>query len=152
MNLFRRVFDFMKRFGQSTPEPFEPTEPPESVIRQRNAWQLEEVLELIAASYDVSKDQLESEASGLISIIRWAKVNVKLDEYADANADIRYVAYGNDIAAGIDSREIDAEVCRSNDSKSPPSEPGAKVAKGEAYSPPAIAAILREQGWKRRAA
>ncbi len=150
MNIYRRVRDFMRRFGQPVPEPFEPAVPADAVVRQRNAWQLEEVLELIAASYDVPKLQLEGAASELIGIIRWGKVDVKLDEYADANADIRYVAYGNDIAAGIDSREMDAEVARSNDSKSPPVAPGGKVEKGPNYSPPAIAAILREQGWQRR--
>lgn len=146
MNLWARVYSFMVRGNQVTPP--EPVEPSDEVIRQRNAWQLEEVLELIESCYRLEPGQLESAASELIAIIRWSKVQVDLVAYADANADIRYVAYGNDIAAGIDSRDVDAEVCRSNDSKTPPAEPGGKVAKGPNYSPPAIAAILKEQGWR----
>lgn len=145
---YERVAAFMRRFGQDTPE--RPTVPSDEVIRNRCRWLLEETLELLEACFGPeSHGPIESAASELAGVIRWSPVRVDMEAYADANADIRYVAYGNDIAAGIDSRETDAEVARSNDSKSPPDAPGGKVAKGPSYSPPAIAAILREQGWQR---
>lgn len=146
MSHFDRVHAFMRRFGQETPG--RPTAPDDETLRKRDAWLLEEVLELLESHYEVEPGQLESAASDLIGIIRWARVRFDMVGHADANADIRYIAIGNDIAAGIDSRDIDAEVARSNDTKEPPAEPGGKVAKGESYSPPAIAAILKEQGWK----
>lgn len=149
MNVWQRVFSFMVRFGQHVPsQPFSPVVPESEVIRKRCLWQLEETLELIQACFGGDTQAIESASAELVGLIRWKPVKVDLAAYADANADIRYVAYGNDIAAGIDSRDIDAEVCRSNDTKAPATEPGGKVQKGPNYSPPAIAAILREQGWR----
>ena len=146
MNQFDEVRAFMKRFGQETPET--PGVPSDEVIRNRCRWLLEETLELLEACFGPeAHGNIESAASELAGLIRWSPVRVDLVAYADANADIRYVAYGNDVAAGIDGRETDAEVARSNRSKSPPDAPGMKVAKGPNYEPPAIAAILREQGW-----
>jgi predicted HAD superfamily Cof-like phosphohydrolase len=147
MNLWRRVYGFMLAYGQHIPAPFVPTVPSDAVIRQRCKWQLEETLELLEACFG---DQVAIEAGGaeLMGFIKWATVKFDMVKYADANGDIRYVAYGNDIAAGIDSRAIDAEISRSNDTKTPPAEPGGKVQKGPNYEPPMIAAILREQGWK----
>jgi len=147
VNLYLRVACFFRKFGQAAPDA--PSVPDVEVIRNRCMWQLEETLELLAACYGGDVAAIESAACELVGLIRWAPVKVDLVAYADANADIRYVAYGNDIAAGIDSRETDAEIARSNDSKSPPSAPGGKVQKGAGYSPPALAGILREQGWGR---
>ena len=74
---------------------------------------------------------------------------VDLVAYADANADIRYVAYGNDIAAGIDGRETDKEVALSNDTKGQPDPTSGKIAKGEGYRAPDIAGVLEDLGWRR---
>jgi len=146
-----KVAAFMRRFGQPTPGA--PCVPPEDVVRNRCRWQMEETLELLGACFGG-----DDEAGGIIVYLRAGAerliddcaVRVDLVAYADANADIRYVAYGNDIAAGIDSREVDAEVAASNDSKEMPDEPGGKVRKGAGYKPPNIAGILKDQGWKDR--
>jgi len=146
LNLFSRVLGFMDKFGQHVPEPFVPTVPRDEVIRRRCRWLMEEAFELLSACF-ANDPKLVQLRGYVFDFIDNATVLVDLVQYADANSDIRYVATGNDIAAGIDSRDIDAEVCRSNDSKSPPEVPGGKVRKGDGYSPPAIIAILREQGW-----
>ena len=144
-----RVKSFMLRFAQACPGA--PIVPPDDVVRQRCKWQLEETFELLRACFPGGRvcgtaelDDLEKQA---LAIIHTWMPDVDLVAYADANADIRYVAYGNDIAAGIYSPDVDAEVCRSNDTKSPPG-PDGKVRKGENYQPPDIAGVLREQGWK----
>ena len=106
-------------------------------------------LELLEACFPAMRNDFYSRESigQLHYVIRNYAVAVDLVAYADANADIRYVAYGNDIAAGIDGRETDAEVARSNDTKGP-CGPDGKVSKGPTYSPPDIAGVLKDQGWK----
>jgi predicted HAD superfamily Cof-like phosphohydrolase len=152
VNLFYRVLTFMVRFGQVEAYPLTspPHAPADDVVRKRCLWLIEEALELLEACFP--GERAIAEIAGcrrsLRELIEGEPVRVDLVAYADANADIRYVAYGNDVAACIDSRDIDAEVCRSNDTKQPPKESGGKVEKGPNYSPPAIAAILREQGWR----
>ena len=149
MNLFARVWAFMAKYGQRIPADFYPQAPADEDVRNRCRWQLEETVELLVACFGKeTADQFLAASSELYGLIKWQPVKVDLVAYADANADIRFVAYGNDVAAGIDGREIDAEVCRSNMTKQPPSEPGGKVRKGPNYEPPQIAAILREQGMK----
>ena len=149
--LYERVVEFMERFGQPFPAPFVPKAPPDDVVRNRCRWQLEETLELLEACFpgwdSPPRPPLELFKKQLLAGIESAPVKVDLVAYADANADIRYVAYGNDIAAGIYSPDVDAEVCRSNDTKSPPG-PDGKVRKGEAFSPADVAGVLKEQGWK----
>lgn len=152
-HLWNRVFHFILRFQPTAiPTDFHPQAPPDEVVRQRCKWQLEETLELLEAcfgrdQFDWERNDIAKAKNILDGVCEYGKVYVDMVKYADANADIRYVAYGNDIAAGIDSRETDAEVARSNDSKSPPEQPGGKVLKGPKYQPPQIAAILKEQGW-----
>lgn len=159
MTVFNRVLNFMLRFGQlehaKTQEPnrftssLYPQIPPDDVVRNRCKWQVEETLELLEACFDFGPNQphYRDTVECLRAAMDLAPVQVDLVAYADANADIRYVAYGNDIAAGIYSPDVDAEVCRSNDSKSPPG-PDGKVRKGDGYRPPDIAGVLKEQGWK----
>ncbi len=161
MNLYERVGEFMLRFGQARhlfgktsglTTHIGPQVPPDDVVRNRCKWQVEETLELLRAclTRDIESWErvaIEHARNVLTSAIEKGRVDVDLVEYADASADIRYVAYGNDIAAGIYSPDVDAEVCRSNDTKSPPG-PDGKVSKGPSYSPPDIAGVLKEQGWK----
>lgn len=153
-SLYRRDLEFMRRYRQSVRET--PEVPPDHVVRQRLRWQIEEMFELLEACFwkpvsskNVSIYQAELNALSyrLMRLIRDAPLAVDLVAYADANADIRYISYGNDIAAGIYSPEIDEEVARSNDTKEPPAEDEGKVRKGADYSPPDIARILRKQGW-----
>jgi predicted HAD superfamily Cof-like phosphohydrolase len=165
-SLFRRVFDFMLTYRQSGPEAQAPRVPSDHVVRQRLRWHLEETFELLRACLANEGDQvarsLASSVDGiasyhppldlfrvkLIELIRDAKIEVNLVEYADANADIRFISYGNDIAAGIYSPAVDQEVARSNDTKDLPLEQEGKVRKGPNYSPPDIEGVLRKQGWK----
>lgn len=149
-DLFWRVRNFMTVFGQNVPEPFAPTVPADEVIRNRCRWQFEETLELFAACFggEALARELEILRCSADVILRESPVEVDLVEYADANADIRYVAYGNDIAAGIYSAEVDEVVADSNDSKSPPEKPGDKIVKGPNYKAPDIEGVLRKQGWK----
>jgi predicted HAD superfamily Cof-like phosphohydrolase len=162
-SLYRRDLEFMRRYRQSVRET--PQAPPDHVVRQRLRWHLEETFELLRACLKNNGDQvfrsLSTKIDGIASyhppldlfreklfeLIADAGIEVDLVEYADANADIRYISYGNDLAAGIYSPEIDEEVARSNDTKEPPAEDEGKVRKGVDYSPPDIARILRKQGW-----
>jgi predicted HAD superfamily Cof-like phosphohydrolase len=150
MSLFISVRNFMRRFGQFSPVPFIPQAPPDDVVRNRCRWQLEETIELLLACFPNEADRadIRNAQTELNAIIREADVKVDMVEYADANADIRYVACGNDIAAGVDSDPIDDEVIQSNDTKMAPEVPGGKVQKGPNYQPPRIAERLRDQGWK----
>lgn len=144
-SLYRRDLEFMRRYRQSVRET--PEVPPDYVVRQRLRWHIEETFELLYACLphgfflDQARELIEYAINNL-------PLCVDLAEYADANADIRYISYGNDIAAGIYSPEIDEEVARSNDTKEPPAEHEGKVRKGVDYSPPDIARILRKQGWQ----
>jgi predicted HAD superfamily Cof-like phosphohydrolase len=76
-----------------------------------------------------------------------------LVEIADALADIVYVAYGAALEHGIDLDKVLEEVHRSNMSKlhhetgEPIYREDGKVLKGKNYTPPAVADILKEQGW-----
>jgi predicted HAD superfamily Cof-like phosphohydrolase len=146
-DLWSRVLDFMQKRDQHVAP--RPAIPPDDVVRQRCRWQLEETFELLEACFRDPPDQrgFKKAREAALHIINNQLVNVDLVAYADANADIRYVAYGNDIAAGIDGRETDAEVARSNETKGP-CGPDGKVSKGPTYSPPDIAGVLKDQGWK----
>jgi len=145
--MFKRVYAFMARFGQHIPSPFVPTVPPDEVVRQRCRWLTEEVFEFLEACF--ANDPKLTQLRGYVfDFIDHATVLVDIVGYAKESSDIRYVANGDCVAAGIDCRDIDAEVCRSNDTKSPPEVPGGKVRKGDGYSPAAIVPILREQGWE----
>jgi len=150
IDLWERVYRFMWTREQNVPrEPFAPQIPSDNVVRQRCRWQLEETLELIEACYPDSVAEVRSVAARLQCLIAEHAIDVDLVAYADANADIRYVAYGNDIAAGIDGRETDKEVALSNDTKGQPDPTSGKITKGEGYRAPDIAGVLEDLGWRR---
>ena len=82
-----------------------------------------------------------------------AVADIDIAEYADAIADIIYVALGAAVEAGIDIEPVIEEVIDSNNSKIDwqSAQPWArhgngKIAKTERYSPPNIAPILERQG------
>lgn len=85
---------------------------------------------------------------------REAEANNDLIEMADALADLVYVAYGAALEHGIDLDHVLKEVQRSNLSKLhhetglPIYREDGKVLKGENFTPPDIAKVLREQGWQ----
>lgn len=84
--------------------------------------------------------------------LRFAQVESDLVEIADALADLLYVVYGAADVYGIPIHEVFNEVQRSNMSKlgadgKPILRSDGKIMKGENYSEPDIAPILRKAGW-----
>lgn len=76
----------------------------------------------------------------------------RLDHFAHELADVVYVAYGTAAVHGIDLDAVIAEVHRANMSKLGPDgrvlrRADGKVLKGDSYTPPDVAAVLRAQGW-----
>ena len=69
-------------------------------------------------------------------------------EMVDALADILVVTYGSAVEMGVDLEPVFAEVHRSNMSKNGGLDPGGKVLKGPAFSPPNILETLRNQGYE----
>ncbi|MFF3325818.1 MazG nucleotide pyrophosphohydrolase domain-containing protein [Streptomyces sp. NPDC002889] len=74
----------------------------------------------------------------------------RLDHVAHELADVVYIAYGTAAVYGIDLDAVIAEVHRANMSKlGPDGRPvlraDGKVLKGDSYSPPDVAGLLREQ-------
>lgn len=67
-------------------------------------------------------------------------------EMIDALADILVVTYGTAVEMGVDLEPVFAEVHRSNMSKNGGRDPGGKVLKGPAFSPPDLVTVLRQQG------
>jgi predicted HAD superfamily Cof-like phosphohydrolase len=149
IDLWARVLGFMMSRNQAAPQ--SPCAPSDDIVRQRCRWQLEETLELLEACFPHSMhvSSIANTRLALSALINTAPVDVDIVAYADANADIRYVAYGNDIAAGIDGRETDVEVALSNDTKGPADPATGKVLKGNGYRPPDIAGVLEDQGWRK---
>lgn len=64
----------------------------------------------------------------------------------DALGDLLYVTYGMAVALGVDMDAVFREIHRSNMTKSIESEMDGKVIKGNAFEPPDIEGILKEQG------
>ena len=69
-------------------------------------------------------------------------------EMVDALADILVVTYGSAVEMGVDLEPVFAEVHRSNLSKNGGLDPGGKVLKGPAFSPPNILETLTKQGYE----
>lgn len=150
MNLYHLVKNFHDWFRVGAPAT--PVIPDDETIRLRCRMQVEETLELLEACFESSPECWSSvdiaRARNILNgVCEQGRVDVNLVGYADANADIRYIAYGNDIAAGIDATMIDSEVHASNMTKQAAGE-GKKVKKGPAYVKPDIAGCLRAMGWR----
>jgi predicted HAD superfamily Cof-like phosphohydrolase len=106
-----------------------PTEVSPELARHRQELMREEVLELAEAVEEG-----------------------RLDHVAHELADVVYLAYGTAAVHGIDLDAVIAEVHRANMSKlGPDGRPArradGKVLKGDSYTPPDVAAVLRAQGW-----
>ena len=69
-------------------------------------------------------------------------------EMVDALADILVVTYGAAVEMGVDLEPVFAEVHRSNMSKNGGKDPGGKILKGDAFTPPNILAELVKQGYE----
>jgi predicted HAD superfamily Cof-like phosphohydrolase len=122
--------------------------PAEDIIRLRPKLVFEEAFELLRATFGARTD-IEELWAYVQRLIRTAKIQVSLPEVADALADLAYVVEGGNLAYGIDSRAVLAEVHRSNLSKvgGYKNEDG-KWVKPSTYSKPDIVSVLKKQGWQ----
>lgn len=121
----KAVQRFMSNFGQNLPE--RPTLLDEETSSLRARLTLEEAFEKITKGLGLTVtiiDDFGGEAkiseAGLKQVsFAFQKVKeTDLVELADGIADVTFVNLGDACAAGIDMEPIDAEVARSNDSKS----------------------------------
>jgi predicted HAD superfamily Cof-like phosphohydrolase len=148
--LRNQVYAFMTTFSQPTRE--EPGTPPEDVIRLRARLVVEEVFEMLHATFDM-RDRNEVEALELLEGslhhgIRTAPIRVDLPELADAFADIDYVVEGARLAFGINGEPIADEVHRANMAKHGGPVVDGKQLKPAGWTPPDVARLLVEQGWR----
>jgi predicted HAD superfamily Cof-like phosphohydrolase len=120
----KAVRDFMRFFGQATPE--RPTPLDEETSKLRATLILEEAFETITKGLGLTVvvvDDFGGEAkvseAGLKQISFQFKKEKETDlvELADGVADIGFVSEGTAVAAGIDMEPIHTEVARSNASK-----------------------------------
>lgn len=125
MNNHQRMVEiFMGAFEQDVPSSFRP-----------HSFPAELRLKLIREEVDELESALEKKD--------WIEV-------IDALCDILYVTYGAASALGVDIEPFFAEIQRSNMSKlglngKPVKREDGKVIKGENYSPPDLAAVMRRE-------
>lgn len=160
------VRQFMRVFGQPiSGVPGElPTAPSlhgfkgDDMIRFRVRLIAEEFVELLSAVFATAPmlggvliNKLESD---LRELVDGATIDLDMPELIDATIDIDYVIEGFRSTLGIDATPLWAEVHRSNMAKAGPDgvprrrPVDGKVMKPDGWTPPAIAAELRAQGWK----
>lgn len=140
-----RVRQFHEAMGIPVRE--RPTMPSEEERLLRCRLLLEETLEYIHASGCVVRitGALEGTLTGAIID---AVGEPDLAAMAQENADVRYIAHGNDLTGGF-SPEVFAEVHAANmtkfgDDGKPVRRADGKVIKGPNYRPPNVAKVLRE--------
>lgn len=125
MNNHQRMVEiFMRAFEQDVPSSFSP-----------HSFPAELRMKLIREEVDELQSALEKK--------EWIEV-------IDALCDILYVTYGAASALGVDIEPFFEEVQRSNISKlgldgKPIKREDGKVIKGENYSPPDLAAVMRRE-------
>ena len=154
MSRFEDVQDFMLAFGQQVRDvPTTDITPEEQLLRARLVF--EEAMEFVdamgcAVVHDMGQWQimLKSEYNNAES------ADIDLPEAADALADSLVVIYGSFATLGIEPKSVFDEVHRSNMAKLGPNgqpilrEGDRKVLKPEGWTPPNIAGVLIEQGWR----
>lgn len=140
MSEHEKVKDFHRALELPTNE--RPTMPDEATRVLRCRLLLEETLEYIRASGCVvmhwgdGRQTVESRPDLV--------VEPNLAAMAQENADVRYIAHGNDLAMGVDGRVFD-EVHRANLSKTGGSKRSdGKVLKPEGWKPPDVERVLAE--------
>ncbi len=144
-----QVAEFHEAFGVVTPS--RPKVPGDADVRLRWCLIVEEVLEGIAATFDVDNSHSLDEAIKDLALhIKSGAIKVDMPELADALGDIAYVVEGTAQAFGIDSAPIAKEIHRSNMAKRQGGarHPNGKIAKPPGWTPPAIADCLKAQGWQ----
>jgi len=112
----RRIKDWMRMFGQDTPN--HPTLPDDKILELRCRLLMEEALEFCdAAGFKVTVTPAWGDIKVLVDISKSRGVQPDLDEMVDALADIKYVQEGAACALGVDMEPVDDEVHSSNMSK-----------------------------------
>ncbi len=142
-DLHQQVYAFHWKMG--IPSFSVPAVPDEKRVKLRLVLSAEEFFEQLTAAFPFNRT-LEA---AVIDEIRYAKLDVDLVDLVDSWADMNFIHQGNALDFGIDMKPIQREVARSNLTKEPGNlrEDG-KITKGEAFSPPKIERLLREQGWQ----
>lgn len=144
-----KVWDFHVAMGQ--PRAARPRMPEAARVRFRVRFIMEEALELLEACYPDStamRTILPRVRSDLATIIDEGAVSPDLPAVADALTDLKYVAIGFEIEAGIDGEAVFDLVHKANMEKQagPVREDGKRL-KPEGWQPPDIEGELRRQGW-----
>lgn len=137
----------------SIPVRDKPGVPSDERVRLRLRLIAEEFFELIESAIDTSCQDAEGALIGwakeeIASVISRGPVNVHLDEFVDALADIEYVVLGSAAEVGVDLDPVFREVDRSNKTKCSETDATGKIVKGPDYEPPAIEQCLKAQGWE----
>ncbi len=144
-SLARSVRAFHFKFGH--PVGNVPEVPEETTVRFRVALITEEFLELVSAAYPAASEPIRAVHGALAMINLNHAVRVDLPEFVDAMADLAYVIEGTAAAFGVHMAPVHAEVQRSNMAKDP-NGPDRKPVKPYDWTPPDIAGVLRDQGWR----
>lgn len=142
------VAAFMHAFDQ--PMRDEPGIPDEKIVRLRVELILEEAFEFASACLgngDVWADMFEQPR---LYTRQYPRVNVDLPALADALADLAYVTEGAWLSFGISPQPVLDAVHEANMAKlgGGVDPTTGKVQKSSTWTPPDIARILREQGWR----
>lgn len=147
--LSSQVATFMAMVKQDLPAT--PTIPGDKIVRLRLRLVLEEAFELVESCCVEDKYNtmyLSNLRADVFETIDRMKVTVDLPEYADAIADIMYVAEGAYLAAGINGDPVADEVQRSNLAKlGGDIDANGKARKPAGWTPPDIRGELIKQGW-----
>ncbi len=141
--LREQVYEFQAAFGVTQPET--PTIPPDERVRVRLRLIAEEFLELVEASLAI---EMRATRHYLFDVISHTPIKVDLPEFADACADLDYVVEGSRLEFGIDGGPIRDAVHASNMAKAGGPVVNGKIPKPAGWSPPDVAGLLREQGWR----
>lgn len=140
MNEHEKVKEFHRVCGIATQD--RPTTPEEATRVLRCRLLLEEVLEFIKASGCSVQVNIHRQSFSLLTTHA-----PDLAAMAQENADIRYIAHGNDLAMGVDGRVFDA-VHHANMRKAPGGvvtrRADGKVVKPDGWKPPDVARVLEE--------
>lgn len=137
-----KVKDFHRVMGIPTQD--RPTMPDEATRLLRCRLLLEETLEFIEASGCNVRFLGSHRSHGFHIIITHAP---DLAAMVQENADVRYIAHGNDLALGVDGRVFDAvhvaNLAKASNGVVQKDERG-KVIKPDGWKPPDVARVLEE--------
>jgi predicted HAD superfamily Cof-like phosphohydrolase len=144
-----QVSEFHRAFGQDIAD--KPSVPDDKTVVLRVNLIAEEFCEMLEAVYG-DDDGIHAIMEAIKHQVAYGNIRVDMVDFADALADLDYVAEGARLTFGIDGAPIAAEVHRSNMAKLGPDgkpiirEDGKRL-KPPGWTPPDIDAELKKQGW-----